>query len=167
MTYQKMPTQTDRRYLEAGIPELENYLLSKELYYPIGRNLQRLTLGGVLLSLARLDRSEAGKYEAQVNRVRTKWRSAWDTKAGREVRARGELWKNYLAEYPGDPKATARLYPQQVRYRAMLTLLGESFNVMDVYVKSIFQPGGFVWEPDVLDRFSSDVFWFLFGTLRS
>lgn len=162
-----MSTQTDRRYLEAGIPELENYLLSKELYYPIGRNLPQLTLGGVLLSLRRLPENEAARLEVQVDRVHTKWRSAWDTKAGREVRARSELWKNYLAEYPGDPKGTARLYPQQVRYRTMLTLLGEASDVMDVYVRSIFQPGDFVWEPEVRDNFSENIFWFLFGTLKS
>jgi len=162
-----MSTQIDKRYLEAGIPELENYLLSKELFYPIGRSLPQLTLGGILLSLMRLQKSEAIGFKVQVNRIHMKWRSAWDTKAGREVRARSELWKNYLAEYPGDPKGTARLYPVQVRYRAILTLLGETFHVMDVYVKSIFQPGEFIWEPEVSDHFSNDIFWFLFGTLKS
>jgi hypothetical protein len=162
-----MSIQTDKRYLEAGIPELENYLLSKELYYPIGRNLSQLTLGGVLLSLKRLPENEAGRFEVQVNRIYTKWRSAWDTKAGREVRARSELWKNFLAEYPGDPEGTARLYPQQVRYRAMLTLLGELSDVMDVYLRSIFEQGDFVWEPEVGENFSEDIFWFLFGTLKS
>jgi len=162
-----MSTQTDKRYLEKGIPELENYLLSRELYYPVGRSLPQLTLGGILLSLPRLHRSEAAKFEDQVARVHAKWRSAWDTKAGREVRARSELWKNYLAEYPGDPQGTARLYPQQVRYRAMLTLLGESSDVMDVFVKSIFEPGDFIWEPEVRNHFSADIFWFLFGTQKS
>jgi hypothetical protein len=161
-----MSIPNDKRYLEAGIPELENYLLSKELYYPIGRNLPQLTLGGVLLSLARLGKRDAVIFDEQVDRVRAKWRSAWETKAGREVRARSELWKNYLAEYPGDPKAVARLYPQQVRYRAMLTLLGQSSDVMDVYVKSIFQPGEFVWETNVLENFDRNIFWYLFGTLK-
>ena len=162
-----MSTPNDKRYLEMGISELENYLLSKELYYPIGRNLPQLTLGGVLLSLARLSKSDAVKFDAQVDKIHTKWRSAWDAKAGREVRARSELWKNYLAEYPGDPKGTARLYPQQVRYRAMLTLLGETSDVMDVYLKSIFQPGDFIWEPEVQERFSQDLFWYLFGIIKS
>lgn len=159
-------TPNDKRYLEAGIPELENYLLSKELYYPIGRNLPQLTLGGVLLSLARLGKGDAVIFNEQVGRVRAKWRSAWEAKTSREVRARGELWKNYLAEYPGDPKSCAQIYPQQVRYRAMLALLGQSSDVMDVYVKSIFQPGEFVWEPNVLENFNQDSFWFLFGKLK-
>jgi len=162
-----MTIQTDRRYLEAGIAELENYLLGRELYYPLGRRLPQLTLGGVLLALKRLPENEAGKFEVRINRVYTKWRSAWERKAGREIRARGELWKNFLAEYPGDPGGTARLYPQQVRYRAMLTLLGEASDVMDVYLKSIFVPGSFVWEPEVGGNFSGEIFWFLFGTLKS
>jgi hypothetical protein len=49
----------------------------------------------------------------------------------------------------------------------MLTLLGEASDVMDVYVRSIFQPGDFVWEPEVRDNFSENIFWFLFGTLKS
>jgi hypothetical protein len=48
----------DRAYLEAGIPELEDYLLSDELYWPIsarGHNLPRLTIGGLLLANDRLE----------------------------------------------------------------------------------------------------------------
>ena len=57
--------ENDRAYLEAGIPELGDYLLSKELYWPIsarGYNLPRLTVGGILLAQTRLG-ARGGRIE--------------------------------------------------------------------------------------------------------
>ena len=161
-----MPTQKDSQYLSAGVPELENYLLSKELYYPIGSYLPQLTLGGILLSLARMG-TQAAQFEAQVEKVRSKWRAAWDAKSSCEVKARTELWINYLAEYREDPKAGARLYPQNVRYRAMLSLLGKIEEDSDVFVKSVFKEDKFVWEEECAPNFPRKTFWYLYGSLRS
>ena len=160
-----MPTQKDNQYLSAGIPELENYLLSEVLYYPLSLNLPQLTLGGVLLSLARMG-TQAAQFEAQVEAIHSKWRTAWDGKSSREVRARSELWVNYLAEYREDPKAGARLYSQNVRYRAMLSLLGKIEHDSDVFVKSIFKEGKFVWEENCAPNFPRETFWYLYGTLK-
>ena len=160
-----MPTQKDNQYLSAGIPELENYLLSEVLYYPLSLSLPQLTLGGILLSLARMG-TQAAQFEAQVAAIRSKWRAAWDVKSSREGRARSELWLNYLAEYRSDPKSEARLYSQNVRYRAMLSLLGKSEDDSDAFVKSVFREGKFVWEEDCAPNFSRETFWFLYGTLK-
>ena len=161
-----MPTQKDNQYLSAGIPELENYLLSEVLYYPLSLNLPQLTLGGVLLSLARMG-TQAAQFAAQVELIHSKWRAAWDGKSSREVRARSELWVNYLAEYREDPKAGVRLYSQNVRYRAMLTLLGKAEVDSDAYVTSVFTEGKFVWEEECALNFPPKTFWYLFGALRS
>jgi hypothetical protein len=160
-----MPTQKDKLYLAAGIPQLETYLLSKELYYPLSLGLPQLTLGGILLSLARMG-NEAANFEAQVGKIRSKWQSAWDAKSSREVRARSDLWANYLAEYRSDPKLEARLYPQNVGYRAMLSLLGKAEEDSDAFLKSVFKEGSFVWEEDCAPNFSREPFWFLYGTLK-
>ena len=161
-----MYTQKDNQYLSAGVPELENYLLSKELYYPLSLNLPQLTLGGVLLSLARMG-TQAAQFAAQVESIHSKWRAAWDGKSSREVRARSELWVNYLAEYREDPKSGARLYSQNVRYRAMLTLLGKAEVDSDAFVKSVFTEGKFVWEEECAQNFPHKTLWYLFGALRS
>ena len=160
-----MPTQKDSQYLSAGVPELENYLLSRELYYPLSLNLPQLTLGGILLSLARMG-TQAAKFEAQVEAIHSKWRVAWDGKSSREIGARSDLWVNYLAEYREDPKAGARLYPQNVRYRVMLSLLGKVEVDSDAFVKSIFREGKFVWEEACAPNFPRDIFWYLYGTLK-
>ena len=122
------PIENDKAYLEAGIPELGDYLLSKELYWPIsarGYTLPRLTIGGTLLAQARLE-ARGERIESlvmQLDGVRSKWRVAWETKAGREVQARMRLWSNYLADYRHNPEAHADAYPHEVRYRVMLHLL--------------------------------------------
>jgi hypothetical protein len=160
-----MPTQKDNHYLAAGVPELENYLLSRELYYPLSLELPQLTLGGILLSLARMG-IQAAKFEAEVGVIRSKWRAAWDGKSSREIRARSELWLNYLSEYRADHKTGARLYPQNVRYRTMLSLLGKAEEDSDAFVKSVFKEGKFVWEEECAPNFSRETFWYLYGTLK-
>ncbi len=160
-----MPTQKDNFYLSTGIPQLENYLLSKELYYPLSLELPQLTLGGVLLSLARMG-TQAAKFAAEVDLIHSKWRSAWDAKSSRECRARSDLWINYLAEYRSDPKSGARLYSQNVRYRAMLSLLGKTEDGSDAFLKSVFKEGRFVWEDECAPNFPRETFWYLYGTLK-
>jgi hypothetical protein len=160
-----MPTQKDNHYLAAGVPELENYLLSRELYYPLSLELPQLTLGGILLSLARMG-TQAAKFEAEVGVIRSKWRAVWDGKSSREIRARSELWLNYLSEYRADHKTGARLYPQNVRYRTMLSLLGKIEEDSDAFVKSVFKEGNFVWEEECAPNFPRETFWYLYGTLK-
>jgi len=160
-----MTISQDIQYLSAGVPELENYLLSKELYYPIGGSLPQLTLGGILLSLARAG-TDAAKFERSVEATRSKWRTAWEAKVEREARARGELWMNYLAEYREDRGSAARLYAQNVRYRAMLSLLGQAIHNSDPYLRGNFKEGKFVWEEECAPNFSRQIFWYLFGSIQ-
>ena len=175
-------TELDRAYLEAGIPELEDYLLSNELYWPItarGYDLPRLTIGGLLLAKTRLEaRGERIEdLSTQLDAVRSKWRVAWETKAGREFQSRFGLWGNYLRDYRQNPEGQADAYPHEVRNRAILELLQtelpdelpehEALSPLDGAVRSSLLPGDFVWEQDVQSGFPRGEYWFLYGTLRS
>jgi len=160
-----MTIQKDIEYLSAGVPELENYLLSKELFYPVGARLPQLTLGGILLSMARVGMG-GESFRAQVEAIQSRWRSAWEAKAEREIRARCALWMDYLSGYRDDPRSGARLYSQNVRYRAMMSLLGQSGHESDALLKSIFKEGKFIWEEECAQNFSRETFWYLFGTLK-
>ncbi len=173
--------EQDRQFLLAGIPELQAYLLSKELYYPItarGVDLPRLTLGGVLLALARLrGANQAADLEGAVEAIRLKWRSAWEAKASREVRARLALWQNYLADVRQNPDQHAPYYRQEVRVRAMLDLLladlpqeapeTTSLHDLDERLRRMLIPGEFVWEPAVQAAFPPETFWYLYGKLKA
>ncbi|MEW5939205.1 MAG: hypothetical protein AB1750_06070 [Chloroflexota bacterium] len=162
-------TEKDKAYYQEGIEQVEPYLLSKELYYPISArttDLTQLTLGGLLLTRARLGRTPGlGALDSRLDSVRAKWRSAWDAKARREVRARSELWKDYLSEVRHDRRGAARQYSQNVRHRVIIALLGETSDLMDNYVRSILVPGAFVWDGSLQGNFPPPDFWFLYGSL--
>jgi hypothetical protein len=157
----------DLQYLDAGLRELQDYLLSNELYWPLSAasSLPRLTLGGLLLARQRLG-TRADSQAAQIEALHSKWQTAWDAKASHEARARGDLWKNYIQDYCESPESHASEYAQQVRNRAMLVLLGEESDPFDESVKSVFIPGDFIWENECAGNFSRDAFWFLFGKLK-
>lgn len=174
--------EKDKAYLEAGIPELGDYLLSQELYWPIsarGYDLPRLTIGGILLTQAQLEARGAriDSLMAQLDGVRTKWRVAWETKAGREVGARMRLWSNYLADYRQNPEQHADVYPHEVRYRVMLHLLmaelpalppeQEALSQLDSLIRVNLRTSDFIWESDLQAGFPSEVYWYLYGKLRS
>jgi len=176
------PAEKDRAYLEAGISELNDYLLSQELYWPIsarGFDLPRLTIGGILLTQAQLEARDERieSLVAQLDGVRSKWRVAWETKAGREVGARLRLWSNYLTDYRQNPEQHADLYPHEVRYRVMLQLLlaelpapppeQEALSQLDSLLRANLQTSDFIWDTDIQTGFPSEVYWYLYGKLRS
>lgn len=166
-----MPSYDDCQYLKEAIPLLPGYLAGSQLYYPLGAHLPPLTLGTVLLSLARSGAwaaasSNPDPQALQVQEIRFSWQSAWQEKASREIRARRELWQNYLREYRRDAKAAKRLYAWNVRYRAILTLLGVTSDHTDGFLNTIFIPGGFIWEDACAINFPPEAFWYLFGTLK-
>lgn len=174
--------EKDKAFLEAGIPEMQSYLLSDELYWPItsrGFILPRLTIGGLLLAAARLKaRGERiDSLMAQLDIVRSNWRVAWETKAGREFQSRFNLWGNYLTDYRQNPEGFADSYQQEASNRAMMELLKgdlpaelperESLASLDSALRSSLVPGPFIWEPELQSAFPQDEYWFLYGTLRS
>lgn len=183
-----MPSpEQDLAFFQAGIQELTDYLLSGELYWPLSlgaANLPRLTIGGLLLARTRLRahsispaaQGDLATLEGQMNAVRTKWRSAWERKAGREVRARLDLWRNYLSDYRDSPEGHAHAYPHEVQWRVILQLLSSEFVLppkeletlsnLDAIVKFHWLPGGFIWEADLATAFPQPDYWFLYGQLK-
>ena len=174
--------ENDRAYFEAGIPELGEYLLSKELYWPIsarGHSLPRLTIGAILLAQTRLEaRGERIENLAtQLDGLRSKWRMAWETKAGREFQSRFGLWNNYLADYCHNPEGQADAYPHEVRYRAMLHLLMDELSTPPSEQKELAQldsllrvnliSSDFIWETELQAGFPREVYWYLYGKLKS
>jgi len=164
-----MPTQDeDRKYLQAALPELKAYLLSDILYYPLGGNLPRLTLGGILLAQRRLGTPP----DPQFATVKETWRAAWTKKAAQETEARLTLWRNYLNDYRRDPEQ-AENYPYEVRWRVMLTLLlpeaetsPADLPALDRFLRANLLSAPFIWDADLAKNFPQDEFWFLYGRLQ-
>ncbi len=182
----------DRRYVEAVLPDLQDYLLAAEIYWPIHGSARKdeppfpqFTLGNLLIALQRLkahrlpaaQTAEIERLHAQVDAVRGHWRVAWEKKAGREYSARLRLWRDYLEELREQPHQHADRFAYEVGRRATLVLLeGEAGKIepaevellsgLDGLLRSLFVPGDFVWEEDLRAGFPAGVYWFLYGSIQ-
>lgn len=165
----------DTAFFEAGLQQLETYILSKELYWPSSvhtTDFTQMTLGAMLLVRERLKGWKIPGYpelSMQMEVVHLKWRSVWDEKVDREIHARIELWKNYLLEARHAQAEFARQYPYQVRLRAILALLLDELRetvpdplmVLDAELHRMLKNGNFVWDPALAWVFPQESFWFL------
>ncbi len=184
-------TEYDLRFLEAGLLVLEEYLLSRELYWPVGVNAPaggppypRLTLGNLLLSRARLgahhltpDQSgELERLDRRLDEIRTRWRNAWEQKAQREYRDRLALWRDFLEDYRQNPPENDDRYAYEAGRRVLLQLLEaeagaippeekELLSGLDLLLKGILVPGDFVWDDELQAAFPPGKYWYLYGRL--
>jgi hypothetical protein len=166
----------DKRFLSAGISVLSDYLLSKELFYPLGGDLPRLTLGNLLLAQKRLSSFGDVEQSSQLETIRSKGHVAWEQKATREVHTRRELWSNFLGDYRALPDMNADRFSVEVRHRAILNLLLQETEKsldwnqllpLDSLLRGCLVPGDFVWEKQVAPAFDKNDYWFLYGRLKS
>ena len=187
-----MPSyEYDLRYLQAGIDQLEAYLLAEELYWPVGVSAPKgqppypqLTPGGLLLARQRLKattetpakQAELGRLEGQLDALRGQWRTAWGKKARQDFHARLKLWRDFLEEYREKPSAHYDRYAYEVGRRAQLHLLApeaidlptaetQTLATLDKLLRAVFNPGAFVWEERLASSFPSTPFWYLYGRL--
>jgi len=181
----------DLRFLEAGLELLENYLLSKDIYRPIGIQAPpgkppypQLTLGWLLLSLQRAqatcqtasEKADLAHIQGQIEAISVKWQSAWNTKAKAEFRARLNLWRDFLSEYGEQPANNTDRYPYEVSRRVLLQILGENsgqlpaadqqaLNGLDLILRSHFRAGEFIWDANLIPNFPAADYWYLYGDL--
>lgn len=187
--------KSDWAFLRTALPDLQQYILSKDLYWPLrltaatpgSRQTPQLTIGNLALSRARLagselsdiEKSELAEIAAAIAKVRDEWRANWARKAAAERASRLNLWQQYLRELRSDPRQQKAYYANEVRQRAILDLLEpelldgappnevEQLAMLDSILRGQTEPGAFVWEPEVAGGFSADRFWYLYRSPRS
>ena len=178
-----------RVYLQAGLQEIETYLLSNELFWPLNAtssyeepSYPKFTLGGFLFyeacaqSMARSGSQIAvmRKIESELNTYRTRWQVAWVRKASWELKSRLRQWGNALTEIRFDPEEHSDYYRYEVRSRVLISLLlpeikeiepahQEQLKGLDILLRAFFEPGDFIWEPELASSFPADHFWYLWG----
>ncbi len=182
----------DLRYMQAGIEELKDYLLSNDIYRPMiisasagERPYPPLTIGNLLIARQRLSISaQSGKsatrwrsLDIALKGLCQTWRVAWEHKAGLEFGARLTLWRNYLEEYRQSPPEHSSRYSYEVERRVMLELLREeameSLAVeqvemlagLDKLLRSMLVASEFIWDADLAPAFPARKYWYLYGRL--
>jgi len=180
----------DWAFLQAAVPELEDYLLSPVLFWPLAlrigkpipEDLNRLTLGNLLLTLARLNvypwdegqKQTLSALQRQVEATRERWLANWRRKAAQEIPVRLHLWQQYLDECLGNGSGQGRAdFAYQVRQRVILHFLLQEverpdaehldvLNMLDSRLRAHLPLNGFLWEAEIAPGFPKEVFWFLY-----
>jgi len=184
-------TEYDLRFLRAALPQMEVYLLSNVVYWPVGVHAPageppypQLTIGNVLLAELRSQVSatagqqlmERKNFSRELEEIRSRWTVAWTKKTRQEFRARLNLWRDYLVEYRENPNANYDRYNYEVSRRVLLELLSiendqipapdlDLLSSLDLIVKECLRFGEFIWQPEWTPIFPESRFWFLYGFL--
>jgi hypothetical protein len=112
--------------------------------------------------------------EKKLDQWRAGWRTTWERKGQREFKSRLRQWKLYLYELHHNPDVHILYYGSEVRIRVLIDLLKpeigsledqsiEQLIDLDVFLKSILDPGVFIWEDALSSGFDRDIFWYLWG----
>jgi len=177
-------TQENLSFLQQAVGEIEDYLLSEQLFWPLGSG-ERLTLGSLLLAAKQIQAVENTLDDLQVfisikqkiDSLRNKWRSNWSNKAEKEFDARLRQWEQVIREL-GEERQIKNLvmYRQDVTIRVLLEILvAEMFLVpekenarlaaLDHRLRAFMQNGDFVWQPSWQVEFPQKQYWFLYVSL--
>jgi hypothetical protein len=173
----------DLAYLSSTANNLEDYLMSDSLYYPLGGDMQ-LGLGAMNEALWRLrSREDHGALSATqreqlhthvlaIDDVRKKLKALYDTKARKEFRSRVDTWRWFIDDPVGGPKAWAAQAWSRIRL-ALLKLDVEQpkeavmwLDLADRTLRERFTEGPFVIDADLEPAASRTDHWWLWGKPR-
>jgi hypothetical protein len=137
--------------------------------------LARARLSGRRLSTA--ERVQLDHLNKRIQEVRQQWLVAWGQKSVREFSARLRLWRDFLEEYRKNPTENLDRYAYEVTRRVVLDLLyaeAEEIPAEEVellaglneLLRSVFKPGGFIWNDKLKSSFPESPYWYLYGTLK-
>lgn len=179
-------SQYHLKYLKLAIPDLESYVLSPTVFWPLPSasssinepGMDQMTLGGVILSLkviTAFSLPEAITFSDVINDIRERWRSNWAKKAAREFAQRVHNWEHTIQELTRQSAGRLNVYRGQVRNRVILELLKDEIPPekptelgalvsLDSTLRNLFVPGEFLWDTPLQSVFPQPRFWFLYLT---
>jgi hypothetical protein len=128
--------------VQAGVGEMQDFLLSPDLYRPLGARekllLPQLSYGGMLLAFHRLQFSQEYSGSVEMKTIHSRflqicegWKQNAENKAGREYSARLRQWTHSFAEIEAGPEAKPGNYSYEIRLRVMLELFSELYPVLE------------------------------------
>lgn len=188
-----MPLDSDLATLRAFLAEIDPYLKSDVIFWPmggqvLGQQMPALTLGGLLFlrrtlsarrnQLAPTQTIEFDQLERQAEAFFGRWPVNIEKKALKEISSRLNVWAAALDECNENPAACVESYHTTVNNRAYLALLmplvarpgvaeADKFrtrlSALDVRLRSLIIPGNFIWEAVLAPAFPRKEFWFLYG----
>lgn len=178
----------DLAFCAAMTAEIEDYLRSKVLFWEPRRNqpgraaLPKLTLGGLLLALRRLETLPDAPNSNQTARQslaaqKSQWQLRYTRKLAQEVNSRLNTWAWFLSDCAGWNEDCIAHYAYQVGVRVKLDLLlaelsecgaeptkkNERLASLDASLQVHFKPGDFIWPTRLAAGFPAERFWYVWG----
>lgn len=166
----------DQKYVKAAIEQIQLYLSSQNVFWPMGSMPFPLTIGNLLFSLRRLSVSGsseqlAAEVTSQLEETRKANRALFQQKEKVELKARLREWTANQEEW-SEAGLTASVLATEVRNRTIITLLindldqdsvtdSLQLDSTDQNFKSITELGNFIWDEELARVFPADEFWFL------
>lgn len=179
----------DVRSLAAMAAHLTPWLYEDELYGHVGGNLPRLTLGGLLLRLYRLERLgshlsaeqqlQVHQARAQFELARAQWAVHYEQKLRRELEARVHAFELFLTDCEEDLSACSLNYPVQAEKRTIIHHLVQEASALEIFenrlhgrikeidrrLQGIIQPGECLADERLCTVYSSTEFWWMYGSV--
>ncbi|MFQ3535732.1 MAG: hypothetical protein SNJ58_07630 [Aggregatilineales bacterium] len=181
----------DVRVVAAMAEHLTPYIYESELYGVLrDPSLPRLTVGGLLMRLARLhslrDQLSAAQQAAveaaqrKFDEVRRAWAVHYEGKVQQELRARIRALEHFAYDCAENLRACADNYPSAMEKRVMAEHLRDAafeLNVLDEDLKGrltaldnaisrCIEKGPFCWSENLQPAYPPPKFWFLYATVR-
>ena len=174
--------------LEAMATEMEDYLKSEVLFWPLQHGgLPRLTLGGYLLRQHRLlalrnllNMDEQSRLHIAINTFNQCVREKvvrFEQRAHQELHARLRQWLEYFNDLQ-QSKGAAAYFASSVEIRAIIEALIHQLQVapyridpqicqelaqLDSRLANQWQPDKFVWSVEWEEAYPKEAYWWLYG----
>jgi hypothetical protein len=178
----------DLKVLESMASNLTPYLYESEVFGTIAPNLPKLTVGGLLLRLHRLQGVFDQLSKAQQQRflnakeafenAMAQWAVHYEGKIGQEIKSRLGNYNGYIDDHrddqagghqPDPSEATHRTILQHLREEAQrLGLWTSEFNErlgeLDQRMRRITKSGSrFTLAPELQSLYPAETYWWLYG----
>ena len=182
--------QRDLIALEAMASEMDDYLQSDVLFWPMTRSeLPRLTLGGYVMRQHRLlglrdllSMQEQDRLHRAINQYHKALEEKvvrFEQRAHEELEARLRQWQSYLDEVKDG--ASIAYYESAVEPRVMIESLVAQLRVqpyqleaeipqklalLDRQLRHVWEPGEFIWPFEWKPTYPRERYWWLYGHPR-
>jgi hypothetical protein len=179
----------DLAILQEMASQMEDYLKSETLFWPIGHSdMPKLTLGGYWLRQHRLialhhllDGDQQAQLSAAMKMFETAvspWVVRTEQRAHTELAARIRQWDEYLRDLREKRGEMAGAYAAQVEIRAIVAALVENLQrtpyqldekllqsilTQDKGLRARFASGDFIWPEEWQSAYPEPEFWWLYG----
>jgi hypothetical protein len=176
----------DVRTVDAMASRLTPYIYEDELYGQMPSNLAKLTVGGLLMRLHRLNairnlltpeqQTMVSAAQNKLNEVRRDWAVAYEGKLKREFQARMTSFNQFINESMDNPKLFSENFAAEAEKRAIVQALADDAASMNFMVDDIrgaittldnklhryLESGDFIWDERLKPAYPKDKYWFLY-----